>query len=558
MILSEPEKKWLNNVENKKDMLGQVFTPEDVADLMVSIAMDSNPQTILEPCFGEGAFLESINKKVNNKNVRIIGVEIDPVLYGKVNDKSLNMELYNTDFFDFEEKVDSIVMNPPYIRQELLKKEMPKFLSKEKIWERLPLTENMISPRSNLYIYFFIKAWALLKNHGEIIAIVPNTWMAAEYGRSFKEFLLSNFWIKSIIQFNKDVFPNADVDSCIIHLVKNSECINKDSNLVNINQELSKSEIEIFNTLIQSMDKKLSVKETLNEILQTESNWLTLFNENPFFDLMESMVLLERVAKLKRGLTTNYNEFFINNENQFVNQFPNYFTEIICSPKDVKGYSTKYLAKKQFLFTTQESKENLPFEIRNYVDKYEKEILDNVTPKTLYDKIIAKPDTWFNIKKIDGAPILFSYIVRDRKKFILNESELVARDNFYEISPKNSVNKFILFSILNSRITSLFLEDLGRSHGKGLLKIQKYELEKLLIINPDKIIEKDLFQLEKLGKDLLNSLEEDALSYISEIDRILLPYVSTKLRIQDLVKMLEEKLETRLSKKNGFLKLVKE
>lgn len=558
MILSESEMNWLINFENKKDMLGQVFTPEDVADLMVSLAIDSKPQTILDPCFGEGVFLESINKKVEEKPVRIIGVEIDPILYRKANDKLLNIELYNMDFFDLEEQVDCIIMNPPYIRQELLRKEMPKFLSKEKIWGRLPLTNCIISPRSNLYIYFFIKAWAQLKNHGEIIAIVPNTWMAAEYGQSFKEFLLSNFWIKSIIQFNKDVFPNADVDSCIIHLVKDMESTNKHSNLININQELSESELESFNTLIEKVDNKITVKETKNEILQLENNWLTLFNDNPFFNLMENMVPLEKLANLKRGLTTNYNDFFIYSENKIVNQYPNYFTEILCSPKDVEGYSTQFLVKRQFIFSTQIIKDNLPYELKSYVDKYENEILKNEQPKTLYNKILTKPNNWFNINKLESAPILFSYIVRDRKKFILNESELVARDNFYEIFPKNHVNKYILFSILNSRITSIFLEDIGRSHGKGLLKIQKYELEKLLVINPAQISEMDLKLLEKMGKKLMNSSKEDALTYISEIDKILLPYVSTKLMIQDIETMLETKLETRLNKKNGFLKLVKE
>src|SRR5690606_18747807 len=105
MILSEPEMNWLTNIENKKDLLGQVFTPRDIADLMVSLAMGSKPNIILEPCFGEGVFLESIDKKVDGKQ-RIIGVEIDPILYKNVSSKLLDMELFNIDFFDFEDEVD--------------------------------------------------------------------------------------------------------------------------------------------------------------------------------------------------------------------------------------------------------------------------------------------------------------------------------------------------------------------------------------------------------------------------------------------------------------------
>lgn len=197
-------------------------------------------------------------------------------------------------------------------------------------------------------------------------------------------------------------------------------------------------------------------------------------------------------------------------------------------------------------------------ELNEYIERYEGEVLKDTKPKTLYNKIIKKPNQWFNIKNLKSAPIIFSYIVRDRKKFILNEANLIARDNFYEISPKEQVDKLILFAILNSRITALFLEDTGRSHGKGLLKIQKYELEKLKIANPDNIIEQDLDRLAKLGDSLAKSVEQNALKYISKIDRILLPYVSTKLNVEDLEELLRIKLDSRLNKKSGHLKLVSE
>lgn len=133
-----------------------------------------------------------------------------------------------------------------------------------------------------MYIYFFIKSWALLKNQGEIVAIVPNTWMTAEYGQTFKDFLLSNFWIKSIIQFNKDVFPNADVDSCIIHLQKDIRSIEKHSNMISINQAISKKELEYINQLIYNGDKKLSVNKVMNKSLHLEKNWFNFLKRKPF------------------------------------------------------------------------------------------------------------------------------------------------------------------------------------------------------------------------------------------------------------------------------------
>lgn len=559
MILSKFEKEWLNNTENKKEMLGQIFTPVDVANLMVSIAIDSKPKTILDPCFGEGIFIKSINRRVKDNSIKIKGVEIDPVLYKKVKESliGLNIDLYNMDFFDVKDKVDCIIMNPPYIRQELLNGDLPKFLNKEKIRERLSLTNSIISSRSNLYIYFFIKALELLNFNGEIIAIIPNTWMAAEYGQSFKEFLINNFWIKSIIYFNKDVFPDADVDSCIIHLSKNLNSISTPTNLIYIKHELSNNEIDSFYSLLQNNNKKVSVIKITSEELKYKNNWLTLINEGIHIDFMENMISFNKIAKIKRGLTTNYNELFICNDSELINQFPNYFKQIVCSPKDIEGYSTKFLNKKSFVLLTQCCKNDLPLELRRYLDKYEKAILNSKRPKTLYNKIISHPTNWFNLKKTEGSMFIFSYIIRNQKKFILNESELIARDNFYEISPISNINKYLLFAILNSRITELFLENIGRSHGKGLLKIQKYELDNLLIINPYIINKNDVVLLEGKSKKILSSNKVKA-SDISEIDKILLPYISTKLTVQDIEKMLGKKIETRFNKKNGYLKLVKE
>lgn len=559
MQLTESERRWLMEAENKQDLLGQVFTPEDVAELMVSLAMRAEPAVILEPCFGNGVFLRAAYTRMEEPvSPRMIGVELDPELYRAVRQQYPEAELYHQDFFDFEQEVDSVIMNPPYIRQERLSAEMPKFLNKEAIWSRLPLTASDISSRSNLYIYFFIKAWAILREHGEITAIVPNTWMAADYGESFRHFLLTYFQIQTIIQFNRDVFPDADVDSCIVHLVKDTNGSTGNVQFINIEQALDRDELRSFASLIHHTSSKLAIKTFTRERLQIEGNWLGLFHEHDVFDIEENLVPLMHAARLKRGLTTNSNAFFIDEAAAWAEQFPEYFTEILCSPKDIRGYSTQHLAKKQSILATQQAKSHLPLELQSYINTCEQKILNDASPKTLYQKIMDRPESWFHLKASHGAPLLFSYIVRERKKFILNEPLIPARDNFYEIFPHGGVSLYALFAILNSRITSLFLENTGRSHGKGLLKIQKYELEQLRILDPAKLKDRDAIKLEALGKELAAVNEEQAHTIITEIDILLLPYVSTHLKAGDVERLLVKQSTARLDKRNGHLQLTKE
>lgn len=81
--------------------LGQVFTNRIVADYMVSLfSLDKNTH-IIDPCFGDGVFLDAL-KKSGYKN--ITGYEIDNHLFEKVKKTYNNSSLYNTDFLSINDK----------------------------------------------------------------------------------------------------------------------------------------------------------------------------------------------------------------------------------------------------------------------------------------------------------------------------------------------------------------------------------------------------------------------------------------------------------------------
>ena len=107
-------------------------------------------------------------------------------------------------------------------------------------------------------------------------------------------------------------------------------------------------------------------------------------------------------------------------------------------------------------------------------------------------------------------------------KFILNETNIVIRDNFYVITPK--INVFLLFALLNNLYTYYQLECIGKKYGNGLLKIQSYDFKNLSfpIINS----ESDIKELEKLSKLLIETNNEDI---IYEITKIISKYTNIDL-----------------------------
>lgn len=526
------------NKQQKQQLLGQVYTPLNIADVMAEIALSVKPKKILDPCFGKGVFIDSLLRKGFPKE-KIIGVEIDPFCYNNYKNTNVSLNLESVNFFDFNKQVDCVIMNPPYVRQENLTTDMPDFLNKNYLNQKMKDLKIELSARSNLYLYFFVKAWSILKDSGSIIAIVPNTWAIADYGRKFKEFLLDNFLIEKFISFDKDVFPDADVESCILHLIKKDtkkKYPNHKVEFINISNKFNDSFTE---------KKASNFNHFYQKNLKIKANWITIFkNENKWDE--SNLVNLDSLTVINRGIGTNGNSIFIDEASKFKDMFNQYFQPMVCSPKDVTGYTTNSRIKEDFILMTEAKKGELPKVLLDFLEEQELKLANNKKPKTLYEKLQKKPESWYQIKKTKPSTIIFSYIIRESKKFIFNESKLIARDNFYEINVKEGVDPFLLFSILNSSITSYYLEGIGRTHGKGLLKIQKYELDQLRVINPAIISSEDKDELITLAKKLIR--ENDS-SLIGDIDSILLPYLSKELKREQLVQLLKQKEQKRLAKK---------
>ena len=130
--------------------LGQVFTPKNIVDKMISIITVKDPK-ILEPASGDGAFYNQLKKKYTN----IKAIELDK----EVAHKGATI----MDFFDYKPKVkfDLIIGNPPYVEFSLIDKSV------------FPKTNSDLVHKPNLYMYFLEKSMSMLKPNGEIIFIIP-------------------------------------------------------------------------------------------------------------------------------------------------------------------------------------------------------------------------------------------------------------------------------------------------------------------------------------------------------------------------------------------------
>jgi len=363
-------------------------------------------------------------------------------------------------------------MNPPYIRHEKIDELSAYGLNKhllqsQAIFSALPKS-------ANLYMYFVVKAIEILKPTGELIVIFPDSWLNSRSGSAFRATLSQKCSIEKKIHITGKAFEkNALVDVVILKLRKSTA-------------------FEDCETLYMNIDENGVNARTVTQ----------------YHIAINNKVSFDKYATIRRGLTTGFNEIFINPDLKCLSEIS--LRDIVSTPKAVNGYCTsKAICDKLFSIDNYEA---LPQKAKNYLHSWETEIKQTQKPKTLALKI-ERGVNWYTLNIPDCNGILFGYIVRSDMRFILNKSNKIARDNFYVITPK--IDIYVLFALLNNYYIYAQLELAGRSYGGGMLKLQKYDVETVMLPNLKFYSSDDIDALAILGKNLAESGNPDVINEIS-------------------------------------------
>ena len=477
--------------------LGQIYTKEAVAQYMVSLFTLPDRAKILDPCFGYGAFIDALNK---DKRYTAEGIELDVTSYTNYTNNTSKEKLYQGDFFSLgkSNSYDGIIMNPPYVRQEEINNMQDTYnITKDRLQKLIGFT---LDKKANLYMYFLIYALQLLKKEGELIVIFPNSWENAKVGVRFKKALNSLCQIEHQISVIGNPFTSTPIVEVVILKLRKTT-----RNISTIHKE-----IRIENDIVIEQEK---APKALIEF--------------------DKAVPLSWFAKIRRGKSTGCNRIFIN-PRLLCTQ---HLVDILSSPKDVIGFSTTNAKTNKYLCITN-SQTELEESTREYLSQCAEYIKEHKEPKSLYKQILQEP-YWYVTKDITTGDIIFPYIIRNSIRFILNEKHLPIRDNFYSIN--STIDPYLLMALLNNYFIGYQLEKNGKTYGNNMLKIQKYDIDNLLIISPDTINEQDKENLRELSKALADFSD---ISKISDITSILARYYE----IENIEKLFHETRKKRLEK----------
>ncbi len=208
---------------------GVFFTPRWMVDFMIDlIDRDKVKQTdlkILEPACGICQFLQRIKKKGGDffkQGSKIIGVEINEEVIAYVRENNLDngIEIIHRDFLLWEtkERFDVIIGNPPYGIPSLSDHYTIK-VDNETKKKYKQLYETWYG-KYNVYGAFIEKSVKLLKEGGQLIFIVPATFMILDEFKKLREFLAGNGETE-IIYMGSGVFkPEANISTVVLKFKK--------------------------------------------------------------------------------------------------------------------------------------------------------------------------------------------------------------------------------------------------------------------------------------------------------------------------------------------------
>lgn len=121
------------------------------------------------------------------------------------------------------EKFDIIISNSPYFK-----------LSKEDI--RVKVSQSIINGQPNIYSLFMAITFCLLNDDGQLIFIVPRSFILGRYFRLFRNFFLNNIQISYIHLFNtrKYTFSKDNVLQETLILKGKKKIVSDTDNLITI------------------------------------------------------------------------------------------------------------------------------------------------------------------------------------------------------------------------------------------------------------------------------------------------------------------------------------
>jgi hypothetical protein len=556
--------------KRKPRNLGSIYTPVEFARLLVEWGVRDQRDNVLDLGIGEGVFtflaferLQKLGASSGAASNQLYGSEIHAPTFEtfikQAKERNVTFPNINRGNFltrDFPE-MDSVLGNPPYVRRRAIK-DFDKLSGRNENAS----DEYRVSPLSDLYIYFLLRAVSTLKVGGRLAIITADTWLNARYGETLKKVLRDSFDVESLISFDRAVFPDAQVKPVLLFATK-TKSVSPRRNVWFIRAQNGLPPIELL-TLVNRQNRRLSdtsVTKIKSSDLVSSDTWGKHFKSPELIKEIAShelMTELQKQFKTYIGVQTLANDFFVLSprqieslqiEDRFLSPFAHSSQRYKAPLIEESAVPTR------FLFCCSDTKQELSgTKALTYIEEGERREVPvrgkglSVIGYQNKDRIKeAKRPHWYDLQtelnKRTRARILLPRVFSRNFQVVWNRADFIAGDTFIECTPtKDFENDMELcLAALTNSLTELFVRVQSQLYGGGAHTVSPLRIKEIPVINLNLISEENKELLRRAYRTYITATVRDRSVIDSVLYSILKLDVGTQNQIaetlRDLVKL---------------------
>jgi hypothetical protein len=212
------------NIQSKKYLLGQFFTPSDlVSDILDNISVDSD--VIVEPSFGGCGFFDPILKKYTN--AKLVGIELDPEWFAKGAERYPDLELYSANFYDIDQELKFDTKRVSFVGNVPFRSPAYSLTTHKKYVKYLAKKYGVTGIREEAVFFIMKTADIMISNRyeGGIHYIIPKSLITndSKFYMQFKRFLKKYFKIVTVFDINPNRFENVAQGLIMLSMTKGGD-----------------------------------------------------------------------------------------------------------------------------------------------------------------------------------------------------------------------------------------------------------------------------------------------------------------------------------------------
>jgi adenine-specific DNA-methyltransferase len=450
---------------------GQFFTPLWAGRLMVEWLFREPTRLLVDPGCGSGALLIPAAMSTCRERAKLLGLDLDPTAVAMTRTNGTirgirGLEVRRANFLldHLDERPDAWIVNPPYSRHHDIPPDIKTAVHAD-FEARLGLK---LSRLAALHVLFLIRAIELADDRARLAFITPSDWLDVNYGVKVKEFLLEHTHVEAIIFLEQSqLFFDGALTTAAITFIHKGAARGK-TKILRLGEALPTT-TQVLKTLAAKRSKQVELVQ-----LTKEQKW-----SRPTVQRVKGTRLGD-VARIRRGIATGCNEFFVISEaRRRARDIP--LEQVRACATSPRVFDEEVLTKATF----DAMPDDQPRWVLACADPDEGRA---DTPLGRYLRwgrrkmrahkgyLASKRKPWYALESRAECPILFTYFNRKRPRFIRNSAGALPLNTFLIVEPKPGVDPEALHAALTSEPVMKSLTGDARVYGGGLWKLEPSEL----------------------------------------------------------------------------------